>query len=404
MTPVTAQDVVYSDQYFKFGQCLTGMVFSLPVSHLNIIALPIPQHKKPIHQTGYMPIFNSLRLKYGMYPGMLIFENQNQTTNIKRLGDVQQWHQMLPIIECIFSNDTVEGKDVMVGSKKNVSLDYEFSTAENQVTNIVHRDTRNVLSRISLTEKMALQELDRKYSVTEMPSTNVESFIKKDVLKLVRDEEETPLLPLLPVSYSKTGHEFERMGEFRRVHEESEDHRNSLDSERASVSKSSSSYNVHFSLSKAKSKRGFKTLDISDYEMLPESDGCENVHSCDPFETKGNELSKSFMNQKTLTVPSENVSKYGHAPSSSSINIQESSFSSIEPYPLPEAPSLLLLEPLLLMQQDTTDGRTPVSKKRERRKEQLTHSEQQKVARIMIGYTLAFFLLAIVTFYVVYFV
>jgi len=110
------------------------------------------------------------------------------------------------------------------------------------------------------------------------------------------------------------------------------------------------------------------------------------------------------MNQKTLTVPSENVSKYGHAPSSSSINIQESSFSSIEPYPLPEAPSLLLLEPLLLMQQDTTDGRTPVSKKRERRKEQLTHSEQQKVARIMIGYTLAFFLLAIVTFYVVYFV
>jgi hypothetical protein len=50
------------------------------------------------------------------------------------------------------------------------------------------------------------------------------------------------------------------------------------------------------------------------------------------------------------------------------------------------------------------DSRKPVAKSRKRRKEQLTRSEQQKVTRIMIGYTLAFFLLAIVTFYVVYFV
>lgn len=78
---------------------------------------------------------------------------------------------------------------------------------------------------------------------------------------------------------------------------------------------------------------------------------------------------------------------------------QEETFSTIEPYPLPEPPSLLLLEPLLLIH-DVKEER----KRKKRRKEQLTPSEQQKVARIMIAYTLAFFFLAIITFYVVYFV
>lgn len=71
----------------------------------------------------------------------------------------------------------------------------------------------------------------------------------------------------------------------------------------------------------------------------------------------------------------------------------------IEPCPL------LVLEPLLLVQGSAADpgvgGRRSQPR---RRKEQLSPSEQQKVARIMIGYTLAFFLLAILTFYIVYFV
>ncbi|KAK7868485.1 hypothetical protein R5R35_001896 [Gryllus longicercus] len=67
----------------------------------------------------------------------------------------------------------------------------------------------------------------------------------------------------------------------------------------------------------------------------------------------------------------------------------------IEPCPL------LVLEPLLLVQGTMENHQQPVPR---RRKEQLSPSEQQKVARIMIGYTLAFFLLAILTFYVVYFV
>ena len=68
------------------------------------------------------------------------------------------------------------------------------------------------------------------------------------------------------------------------------------------------------------------------------------------------------------------------------------SFCAIESYPVPEPPSIHLLEPLI------------VPDKRTKRKHKLTPSEQHKITRMMIGYTLAFFLLAIVTFYVVYFV
>lgn len=402
MTSVSGRDVIYSDQYFKFGQCLIGMVFTLPVG--SKIMLSVSQHKKPVHRTSYMPIFNSLRLKYGVYPGILIPENQNQIM-FQSLGDVQQWHQMLPIIKCVMPNDIIDGKDIVSGWKESVSLDYELSAVENQVTCIVHRDTRNVLSRVSLTENMALQEMKRTCSFIERPTADMESFLKKDVSVLVRDEDETnPLLPLLPGSPIMIDYESERPNDYRRVHQEL-GHRNPADPKKASVSKSSSSYSSSFSSSKTKPKGGIKIPDISIYKILSESHDCETVKCCDLLETNGYEPSSSFMNQKTLTVLGGHTLKHGHAASSNSTDIQESSFSSIEPYPLPEAPGLLLLEPLLLMQQDTANGsRTPMLKKHKRRKEQLTHSEQQKVARIMIGYTLAFFLLAIVTFYVVYFV
>lgn len=357
MSAVSGEDVIYSDQYFKFGQCLIGIISTLHAG--NKIMLAVPQYKRPVHQTRYMPIFNSLRLKYGIYPGILKLENQNQI-KFQSFEGAHQWHQMLPIVKCVMPYDIFDGKDVL-GWKESVSLDYKLSAVENQVTNIVHRDTRNAWSRISLTENMALQEMNRAYSVIERPTANVELFHKKDVPVLIRDEDETnSLLPLLVGSFSS---------------------------------------------SKTKPNVSINIADISNYRILSESYGCENLQSFDPLETKLNIPPRSFMNQKTLTVPGDHPLKHGHATSSHSTDIRESSFSSIEPYPLPEAPSLLLLEPLLLMQQDTAnESRTPMSKKHKRRKEQLTHSEQQKVARIMIGYTLAFFLLAIVTFYVVYFV
>lgn len=62
----------------------------------------------------------------------------------------------------------------------------------------------------------------------------------------------------------------------------------------------------------------------------------------------------------------------------------------------PTRSSLLLLEPLLLMP-DLANSR------QNRAKGGITRSEHLKIIRMMIAYTLAFFLLAIITFYIVYF-
>lgn len=57
--------------------------------------------------------------------------------------------------------------------------------------------------------------------------------------------------------------------------------------------------------------------------------------------------------------------------------------------------SLLMLEPILIMPDFTEPRRSD--------KNRITHSEHVKIVRIVIAYTLSFFLLAIVTFYIVYF-
>lgn len=384
MTQETGQQVVYSDQYFKFDQSLIGIVYLPHFTNFNTISLPVSLHEKPTHRPAYMPIFNPLRLKYSIYPGILLFENQNQTTKARSVRDSIHRQRMLPIIKCIVPNESNVTLANSLCNKQSASMAYDFSVVESQVMEIVHRDIRNVMSRIPLHGKTSLQEMDRKNPVIAAFPAAADTFHKKDVSILVRDEEENnPLLPLLPDYSDKRSYEFERKG-----YQEVDDYRNPTESKRASLSTSSSSYSLAFSSSKNKSKGGFQMLDISDdYEMLPDSDI--------PEARKAGTIAK----ENLLAIPEERPPKHGRS-AGLPANFQES-FSSIEPYPLPEAPSLLLLEPLLLMQQDIE---IPESKKRKRRKEQLTRSEQQKVARIMIGYTLAFFLLAIVTFYVVYFV
>ncbi|XP_074097487.1 uncharacterized protein LOC141526390 [Cotesia typhae] len=61
--------------------------------------------------------------------------------------------------------------------------------------------------------------------------------------------------------------------------------------------------------------------------------------------------------------------------------------------------SLLMLEPILMM----PDLAENINKRRSSKK-RITRSEHVKIVRIVIAYTLSFFLLAIVTFYIVYFV
>lgn len=62
----------------------------------------------------------------------------------------------------------------------------------------------------------------------------------------------------------------------------------------------------------------------------------------------------------------------------------------------PNRSSLLLLEPLLLMP-DLTNTRQRHNKSR------IPHTEHMKIIKIIIAYTLSFFILAIITFYIVYF-
>jgi len=362
MTRVIGQDTIYRDRYFKFGQCSSAMESTLPLGTLNKIILTDSEHITSQSQRCYMPVFNSLQMGYGIHPGILISENQMEATGFKRFV-----HQM-PIIK-------------HTGGKESFGLEYKLSGPENQITDTVHSITRNITSRVSLTEKMASKELDREHSLVE---------------GLEREEESYP--PLLTLS---SGHEFDNhrsvlwgMG-----------HRNPADSKRTSVSKPSSSHCSAFSPTKTTSKGGLKMPHTSNYKFLPESDVFETVQNCNTIGTKEHRLPQTCMDQMVVPVLEEQVLKYSSTPSSTFTDIQGSTFPSLEPYPSPEIPSLLQLEPLVLMQQDTADGNsTPTLKKHNRRKEQLNHSEQQKVARIMIGYTLAFFLLAIVTFYVVYFV
>lgn len=361
MTTVIGQDTVYRDRHFKFGQCSSAMESTLPLGSLNKTILMDSEHITSQSQRCYMPVFNSLQMEYGIHPGILISENQMEATELRRFV-----HQM-PIIKC-------------TGGKESFGLEYKLSGTGNQITDTVHSITRNTTSRVSLTEKMASKELDRKHSLVE---------------RLEIEESYPPLLTL------SSGHEFDN-------------HRsvlwrmnngNPADTRRTSVSKPSSSHCSVFSPTKTTSKGGLKMPHTSNYEFLLESDVFETVQNCNTIGTEERRLPQTCMDQKVVPAPAEQALKYSSTPSSTFTDIQESSLPSLEPYPLPEIPSLFQLEPLVLMQQDTADGSmTPMLKKHNRRKKQLNHSEQQKVARIMIGYTLAFFLLAIVTFYVVYFI
>ena len=133
MTKVIGQDTVYSDRYFKFGQCLSAVESTLPLGSLNKIQMD-SEHITSQSQRCYMPVFNSLPLEYGIHHGILISENQIEATELKRFV-----HQML-VIKC-----TV-GKEIF-------GLEYKLSGTENQITDIVHSVTTNIMSRVSLTEK-----------------------------------------------------------------------------------------------------------------------------------------------------------------------------------------------------------------------------------------------------------
>ncbi|KAK3915110.1 RNA replication polyprotein [Frankliniella fusca] len=93
---------------------------------------------------------------------------------------------------------------------------------------------------------------------------------------------------------------------------------------------------------------------------------------------------------------------------SASAHLASSVPASNAPQVPPEMVSFLE-EPLLLVGhklewEGDVNARKISNARRRKRQQQLTPQEQKKITRIVIGYTLAFFLLVIVTFYIVYFV
>jgi hypothetical protein len=119
---------------------------------------------------------------------------------------------------------------------------------------------------------------------------------------------------------------------------------------RTAVSEPSNSHcSAFFSPTKTTLKGGLKMPHTSNYEFLAESDGFETVQNCNTVGTEEHRLARTFMDQKVVPVLEEKVLKYSSIPSSTFPDIQESSFPSLEPYPLPDIPSLLQLEPLVLV-------------------------------------------------------
>jgi len=157
MTRVIGQDTVYRDRYFKFGQCSSAMESTLPPESLNKIILMDSEHITSQSQRCYMPVFNSLQIEYGIHPGILITENQIEATELQRFV-----HQM-PII-------------IHTGGKESFGLEYNLSGTENQITDTVHSIRRNIMSRASLTEKIASKEMDRKHSLVEGLEREKESY------------------------------------------------------------------------------------------------------------------------------------------------------------------------------------------------------------------------------------
>ncbi|KAJ9590615.1 hypothetical protein L9F63_016385 [Diploptera punctata] len=331
-----------------------------------------------------MPIIDPSKLKCNDFPGILL-SKEKSFARLERIENQAQSLELLPVIKCIALKENSSSLDIYGCDVCNPEDLPDRSSFES----IDYKDSRNVMPRISVGSNsyLVVSRNSKKTNICRQPP------VKKDSRA---DEGSNSILSLMSGSSKMRDFRFKRQQEYHQLKEQKTP-RKLTSILRSSVVRFSNSNN---SLDEFKSFNDINEFDES-VPKLNVTELSDEVHDTLPEE---NELLENF-STSTVTQGGKTSESAITPASDTSANIQESSFSSIEPYPLPETPSLLLLEPLLLMQQDIQDGsRNSVHKTRKRRKEQLTRSEQQKVTRIMIGYTLAFFLLAIVTFYVVYFV
>ena len=137
--------VVHSDQYFRLGYPLVGVMFP------SKSAFTLPQfQKKCTHHLAYMPIFNPFKLKCESYPGVLLSEGQS-LANIENVERNIHSLDLLPMIRCIILKENCD-RVVMDGcelcSEEISATKCKASQDKNQIQIINFKDARNVMSRI----------------------------------------------------------------------------------------------------------------------------------------------------------------------------------------------------------------------------------------------------------------
>lgn len=115
------------------------------------------------------------------------------------------------------------------------------------------------------------------------------------------------------------------------------------------------------------------------------------ITACKPMVFKDSQVVKYLSHNDNLQSWMDSNK---HATNSSSKNCNDFTLTTARAHQ--HRSSLLMLEPLLMMPDFPTSRSSSL-------KNRITHSEHVKIVRMVIAYTLSFFLLTIVTFYIVYF-
>lgn len=363
---VTASNVVYSDRFFRFRQPLTSIVLQIHWVGYNSLSLQLCE----IPLKEYMPFIAKC-----VCVSCLNFLIHNMFKVDSESGKQSTDCRELPMINYVLLDHLT-----VIQSSLDSRSNTLHVTNDEAVTTVVHRDTRNVLSRVSVLEGNPSEIFSRSTrwgnQVSFAQKSNIISpmhSLKYPIYNSFSSKSEKCTLPPKNKELGGYVHYKDVDATVVLIPEQRKKRLVDVDSETQISGKSS----------EISSSYGMKGSEEVDYD------------------TSGSSRSIMTDKKKKFRYPGSlqiKTPKKLHSSASRHVSAQdEMSISVIESYPLPEPPSLLLLEPLLLMQDVKKETKT------RKRKAQLTPSEQQKVARIMISYALAFFLLAIVTFYVVYF-
>lgn len=148
--------------------------------------------------------------------------------------------------------------------------------------------------------------------------------------------------------------------------------------------------------------------------LYPQTAISSNLQTLSPYLQAAVLFHSSYRRSSSETISLDNPLPLSKSISNFNITeFYEQVANDVEAWSPDERQGLVLLEPLLLIRKASERSFTTVSDFRERAPQiqqnsssskHLTISEHKKLMRLAIGYALAFFLLAIITFYIVYYI